>query len=402
MKVVISTSGPYHLFETAKQLQDRQYLSEIFTAYPLFKLNKWGVDMGKIHSFPYIYSLWILYNRATNRIAAVDSFWDWLTRLSHDQYCRHMMSTCDIFIGLSSFSLLSGQFARNQFGAIYICERGSTHVSHQERVMRKEYESLGLRHQSQSRISIQRELDEYDAADYVSIPSSIVRKSFVDNGVPVTKLIVHPYGINTTYFKPTKAKSDTFKIVFVGALSVRKGLHKLIMAANILSNENITISVIGSPTVDTPFLKSLSNSSLIRWVGHLPWERLVDELSSAHAMVLPSIEEGLAIVQGQALACGCPVIASRATGAEDLFKHGMHGIILDECTPEAIASAIMELYNDRTLCNIMSIASSELALQLGGWESYGERVSKQLLTLLEERGRGGSSVGYLETNRVNG
>ena len=51
-------------------------------------------------------------------------------------------------------------------------------------------------------------------------------------------------------------------------------------------------------------------------------------MSRSHVMVLPSIEEGLALVQAQALACGCPVIGTRHTGAEDLFSDGNEGFIV--------------------------------------------------------------------------
>jgi glycosyltransferase involved in cell wall biosynthesis len=98
-------------------------------------------------------------------------------------------------------------------------------------------------------------------------------------------------------------------------------------------------------------------------------------------MVLPSIEEGLAIVQGQALACGCPVIASSATGAADLFVDGEQGIILDDCTPETIEAAIMRLYSDRALWRRMSIAAASLVDTLGGWADYGEKLSNRFLRL---------------------
>ncbi len=383
LKISISTSGPFHLFETARELQDRGCLGEIFTAYPLFKLARWGVERRRIRAFPYLYAPWMLMNRFNFHTNGSDRAWDRLLRVSHDGFCRRHLSPCDIFIGLSSFSLWSGRFAKEKFGALYVCERGSTHISFQERVLRKEYEALGLPHRPQSRFVVERELAEYEAADYVSAPSRVVWQSFIDSGVSAKKLILQPYGINTAYFKPTKPKSDVFKVVFVGALSVRKGLHKLIRAVELIDEYDFVVNVIGSPTADARFLRSLSQNPKIAWLGHLPWEKLVDELSSAHAMVLPSIEEGLAIVQGQALACGCPVIASRATGAEDLFVDGKHGIILDECTPETIAAAIVKLHSDRTLCAELSTAASQLARSLGGWADYGDKISSRFLALLD-------------------
>ena len=61
----------------------------------------------------------------------------------------------------------------------------------------------------------------------------------------------------------------------------------------------------------------------IELLGRLPQEELAGWMSRSEVMVLPSIEEGLALVQGQALACGCPLISSVNTGGEDLFSDGV-------------------------------------------------------------------------------
>ena len=50
----------------------------------------------------------------------------------------------------------------------------------------------------------------------------------------------------------------------------------------------------------------------------------------ADVMVQPSIEEGLSLVMAEALACGCPVIATENTGAEDLFQNNKEGFIIKQ------------------------------------------------------------------------
>ena len=72
----------------------------------------------------------------------------------------------------------------------------------------------------------------------------------------------------------------------------------------------------------------------MEFLGVVGQERLAELMSTSHVMVLPSIEEGLALVQGQAMACGCPVIASTNTGAEDLFTDGVEGFVVPIRDPE--------------------------------------------------------------------
>ncbi len=98
-------------------------------------------------------------------------------------------------------------------------------------------------------------------------------------------------------------------------------------------------------------------------------------------MVLPSIEEGLALVQAQALACGCPVIASTNTGGEDLFTDGVEGFIVPIRDADAITRGLELLAGDADLQARMSEAALQRVRKLGGWEDYGDRWERLLFQL---------------------
>ena len=91
-------------------------------------------------------------------------------------------------------------------------------------------------------------------------------------------------------------------------------------------------------------------------------------------MVLASVEEGLAQVQAQAMACGVPVIATTNTGAEDLFADGVEGFIVPIRSPEAIREKIEWMMDNPALRDQMANAALERVKNLGGWNQYGERV----------------------------
>jgi alpha-maltose-1-phosphate synthase len=95
-------------------------------------------------------------------------------------------------------------------------------------------------------------------------------------------------------------------------------------------------------------------------------------MSSSHVMVLPSVEEGLALVQAQAMACGCPLISSTNTGGEDLFTDGVEGFVVPIRSPEAIAARLQQLADDAALQQRMSEAALARVHQIGGWSQYGE------------------------------
>jgi glycosyltransferase involved in cell wall biosynthesis len=95
-------------------------------------------------------------------------------------------------------------------------------------------------------------------------------------------------------------------------------------------------------------------------------------------MVLPSIEEGLALVQGQAMACGCPVIASTNTGSQDLYTNEIEGFIVPIRDPGALTQRMQQLAEDPDLRQRMSEAALVRVKSLGGWKDYGDQWEKLL------------------------
>ena len=102
-------------------------------------------------------------------------------------------------------------------------------------------------------------------------------------------------------------------------------------------------------------------------------------------MVLPSVEEGLALVQAQALACGLPVVATPPTGCEDLFESGEQGLIVPSRDPAAVGDALTRLADEPELCSRMAASAIERVKSLGGWDRYGDTVVRHLQELLAAR-----------------
>ena len=105
----------------------------------------------------------------------------------------------------------------------------------------------------------------------------------------------------------------------------------------------------------------------------MPQQDLIERMSRSHVMMLPSVEEGLALVQAQAMACECPVIATEATGAEDLFTDGLEGFIVPDRDVDALAARLQQLADDAPLRLRMGAAARQRVQSIGGWDTYGAR-----------------------------
>src|ERR1700690_826861 len=103
----------------------------------------------------------------------------------------------------------------------------------------------------------------------------------------------------------------------------------------------------------------------------MPQNQLKNVMSRSHVMVLPSVEEGLALVQAQAMACGCPVVGTSHTGAEDLFSDGQEGYIVPIRDVSALAERLQHLADypeQRTQMGQRALAKVK---SYGGWHRYG-------------------------------
>jgi glycosyltransferase involved in cell wall biosynthesis len=276
----------------------------------------------------------------------------------------------DVYMALSQTGTMSGRAAK-ALGVTYVCDRGSTHIEEQESILRQEYLLRGLAPPRIDPRSIERELIEYDQADLITVPSRFVQRTFIKRGIAADKVLIVPYGANLSMFSPTAAKpEDTFEVLFVGALSVRKGIAYLLDAFSKVRHPHKRLTLIGSRTQDTDKLLAAFPGGAVRILGPIPQVQLAAHMSAAHVMVLPSVEEGLALVMAEAMACGCPVIASKNTGAEDLFEDGRQGFIVEPRDVDALAERMQRLADDPPLAGRMSAAARAKIEQVGGWADY--------------------------------
>jgi glycosyltransferase involved in cell wall biosynthesis len=200
-------------------------------------------------------------------------------------------------------------------------------------------------------------------------------------GVAAEKVHVIPYGVRLDRFAPFgNPPADSFDLLFAGGVSLRKGVPYLLEAFARLRHPRKRLTVVGAIATEMRELLGRLPKENVRFTGSVPQHELARIMASSHALVLPSVEEGLALVQGQAMASGSPVIATVATGAEDLFKDGVEGFIVADRDVSALADRMQQLADDPALQRSMRAAALARVSRLGGWDDYGDRWE----TLLRE------------------
>ena len=375
VKVSQVSIGRFHHFHLARQLEKHGLLESIYTGYPNFKLkDEPGIPRDKVISFPWLLAPYMARGRVgLNRSAWLDREWSWWAHETLDLYVANKLRDPTILIALSGSGLYSGRKIQ-QLGGIHICDRGSSHIREQEQLLTDEYERYGTRWRGIDPRSIAKEEAEYNQANWISIPSQFCYDSFVSQGVPAAKLLKIPYGSRLERFSPEGAhctNDEEFRILFVGAAGPQKGFIDLLNAFERFQHLGKQLILIGSLAPEALTMLARVDQSRIRVLGSVPNAQLRQHYSQASVFVLPSIQEGFGMVIGEAMACGCPVIASTNTGASELITDGVEGFIVPIRTPGLIADRLQQLADQPELRERMGAAALARVQQLGGWDSYG-------------------------------
>jgi starch synthase len=375
-KVALSTIGTFHMFDLARELRARDALGLVFSGYPKFKLQRENVPMQHIRTFPWVHAPYMAMPGRHRLGQRFNQWWMRLDQMSLDAFVAAGMPKVDVFVGMSGSSLWSGRHAR-KVGIRYVCDRGSTHIRAQDRLIREEDQRWGLSSAGVDTWTIEREEAEYAEADCITVPSTFNVRSFVAQGVPEHKLRKLSYGVNVEKFYPEGEPAEgSFDILFAGGMSLRKGIPYLLQAYKNLQHPRKSLSFAGSPSQEVIELMKKHGlwSDDIRLLGHLSQATLRQTMSRSHVLMLPSIEEGLALVQAQAMACGCPVLATENTGCEDLFEHGEQGFITKVRDVEAMSQHLQALADQPELRHEMSRKALARVQLNGGTREYGRRA----------------------------
>lgn len=385
MKVVLSTVGRFHMFALARELERHGMLECIYSGFTWSALKREAVARNRVRIFPLVRPILMAGRHlGYNLPASTAEIIHHLSLLTQDAYVNVSLPDCDVFVGHEGVGLGSGVHAQKK-GALYVCDRGCTHIGWKEALLQEEYDRVGLKYPGRPRTH-DREIAEYGQADLIVVPSSFARSSFVEAGVPAGKLAVVPYGVNLDNFAPVSDRSRSdFQVLFVGGLSVRKGAHDLFAAFDRLCHPNKRLVIAGAiaPDIASALSDAFGREEVVV-LGPIPHLQLKTIMGESHALVLPSIEDGFGMVLAEALACGCPIVSTTNTGAADLIDNEVEGFIVPIRSPDAIAERLQQLADGPELQRSMSDAAIKRMHTLGGWRDYGDTMVKVYETALTQ------------------
>jgi len=262
-----------------------------------------------------------------------------------DRWVKKMLKPGDYILSSFGYANESFEWIRRHGGKTFI-DAGNSHPDSFWEIMTEEHRRWNCSYPPVARHHYQRSKAMMEHVDYVFAPSKFVADSFLTRGFSPERVLRNIYPIDLRCFSPQSAprpKGLPLRVINTGYLTLRKGTPYLLDAFRIvLKHEPKARLMLNKAASDSmkPILSRYTDLP-IDWSPGLPHPQLAERLRSADIFVLPSVEDGFALVVGEALACGLPVITTPNTGASDLITEGVNGNVIPIRDPEAIANAIL-------------------------------------------------------------
>lgn len=225
-----------------------------------------------------------------------------------------------------------------------------------------------------------RKEEELRMADRITCPSQFVLDSIPKEIKQNSLFKVSPFGSPRS--QPSDRKnftktSNTLKLLFVGSMSQRKGLADLFEAMKLLKKEPVTLSVLGQPSLPMEFYRK--QFSDFQYSPPCSNQNVREIMMKHDILVLPSIVEGRALVQQEALSCGLPIIVTRNAGGEDLVEEGVTGHLVPIRSPEKLAQCIVKILEGMNLLVEKKMECVRKAEKYS-WKEYASRIIESNLS----------------------
>ena len=214
-----------------------------------------------------------------------------------------------------------------------------------------------------------------------------------------TRIGLIPCGVDLSLFRPLDQQEVREKLglngekvlLYVGRIEPLKGLELLLhTAAQLQTFEQIRVLVVGGGAgrdqeIDRlrELAKSLNVDKVFDFIGRVDQQDLPLYYNAADVCVVPSFYESFGLAALESMACGTPVVATRAGGLSTIIQHGRTGYLKAWRCPEAFASSLEMIISSRNLQHSMGLAARRRAEGLS-WDNVAGQIAGVYDSLITE------------------
>jgi len=185
-----------------------------------------------------------------------------------------------------------------------------------------------------------------------------------------------------------RADDHELRILFLGNVIYRKGLHTLLNAVKGLRSK-VKVDVVGGLTAEPKYAEEMRRfvatndlSFIVHFHGALDNQPLIEMYKQAHVMVVPSSYEGFGIVYLEGMGFGLPAIGTTAGAASEVITPGEDGYLIKPDDATALADILSELSTNRGLLLRLSLNAVKRYESQPKWDETAKSIREFLLKMI--------------------
>jgi glycosyltransferase involved in cell wall biosynthesis len=204
---------------------------------------------------------------------------------------------------------------------------------------------------------------EWALADRILVNSNFCREALMKQGIASEKTDVVPlyYEVepNAESGEQRLENQKTLRVLFLGQVILRKGIQYLIQAAKLLEEENVRFDVVGPIGISAAALKSAPENMVFH--GRVTRDEAANWYRQSDVFVLPTLSDGFAITQLEAMSYGLPVVTTPCCGA--VVGDGVDGFIVPPRNADGLAKTFQRYVAEPELLQEQQMAVREKVKQ---------------------------------------
>jgi len=229
------------------------------------------------------------------------------------------------------------------------------------------------------------------------VVSDLLRRELAEwFDVPLERIIAIPNGVDTERFRPaTDLQRATLKRELIGGnfplvtnvarLVPVKGQRYLVEASCVVISKypEVRFAFVGDGAMRGELEKlarDMGVAANIAFVGFR--ENVPDILDASDVCALSSLSEGMPLAVLEAMAAGCPVVATDVGGVSQLVRPGATGLLVPPADPQALSAALLELLDDPQRARQMGVEGRRRVAMDYSMHKWGRKLEELYLSEL--------------------
>jgi len=406
--VIVAHPGTQHSYETARAVQEAGLLQRYITGFyhkpkgllglavqllpghsrsrverELYRRYQEGLDPDRVQTFPAAELLYVLAKRLRPFKGYARDVVRWRNERFDGLVGRVVVQEKPAALICYNGCALAAFEKAKSLGIFCILDQSIAHIRTALKLLHEEAElhpdfADSLPSLEEQGWLIERSSKETIRADRVLAASEYVKESLIENGVAPARIVVLPYGVGIQRFRPAARSGDrTFRVLFVGQISQRKGIKYLLEAVKQLALPGVELVLVGSVVGSGTGLAAYRD--YFTHVPNVPHHEVHAYFQKGDVFAYPSLYEGSALATYEALASGLPVITTPNSGS--VVRDGVEGFVVPIRDVELLKEKLLLLYENKDLREEMGRNARKRAAEFT-WTAYRQRLGTLLRQIL--------------------